>query len=78
MLINLADGKVYHISAVRSFYGVVGVYYAKQNNIAHALYCYLILKSIEPDHPLTQRLGDEIVVQEILKLSKKMGEKKRR
>jgi hypothetical protein len=63
---------IFHVSEVRSFFSVVGSYFARANNLARALYHYCILADVEPDHPATKRLGDEIILKEIDKLSRKM------
>lgn len=69
---------LFHVSEVRSFFSVVGSYYARVNNLARALYQYCILADIEPDHPATKRLGDEIILKEINNLSRKMSQNTRK
>ncbi len=56
---------IFHVSEVRSFFSVVGSYFARKNNLARALYHYGILADIVPDHPATKRLGDEIILKEM-------------
>ncbi|OQX21691.1 MAG: hypothetical protein BWK75_02615 [Candidatus Altiarchaeales archaeon A3] len=65
---------IYHVSEVRSFYSVMGRYYAFKNKIDHALFCYILLKDMDECHPLTELLGKYIVLQElknIFKIQKK-------
>ena len=68
---------IFHVSEVRSFFCVVGSYFARTNNLSRALHHYCILADVEPDHPATKRLGDEIVRKEFEKLSRKMSRYKR-
>ncbi len=63
--------EVFHISEVRAFYSVAGIYFARIGKLARALLCYFILEDAEPDHFVTRRLGDEIIFQEIEKLKRK-------
>ncbi len=73
---------MFHISEVRSFFSVVGTYFARVNNLARALYHYHILTEIAPDHAATKKVGDEIILKEISNLRqtfpKKGGRRKRR
>jgi hypothetical protein len=69
---------VFHVSEVRSFFSVIGSYFARINNLARALYHYGILADIVPDHPATKRLGDEIVLKEIENLSRKISQNTRK
>ena len=68
-----AGVKVFHVSEVRSFYAVTGIYYAKTNKLARALFCYFILNDVDPEHLATQRLGDAIILLELGKLKKMMS-----
>ena len=68
---------IFHVSEVRSFFCVIGSYFARTNNLSRALHHYSILADVEPDHPATKRLGDEIVRKEIERLSRKMSRYKR-
>ncbi|MBN1457538.1 MAG: hypothetical protein JW912_06785 [Sedimentisphaerales bacterium] len=74
--------EMFHVSEVRSFFSVVGSYFVRTNNLARALYHYCMLVDVEPEHPATKRLGDEIILKEIEKLSRKMlrntGKRRRR
>jgi hypothetical protein len=56
---------VFHVSEVRTFLSVTGAYFARVNNLARALYHYCILTDIDPDHPATKKVGDEIILKEI-------------
>jgi hypothetical protein len=73
---------LFHVSQVRSFFSVAGVYFARVNNLARALYHYGILTGIDPDHPATKKVGDEIILQEIDNwnhmISKRMSRRKNR
>ncbi len=67
------DRKIFHISEVRGFFYVVGAYFARANNMARALYYYLALRDIDPNHLSTKLLGDEILIKEIEKLRRKVS-----
>jgi hypothetical protein len=56
---------VFHVSEVRTFFSIVGIYFARMNNLVRALYHYSILTDIDPDHPATKKVGDEIILKEI-------------
>jgi tetratricopeptide (TPR) repeat protein len=75
------DVNLFHISEVRSFYSVVGCYYARANKIARALLYYFLLEEIDPEHYATQRLGNEIISIEIKKIRQRikanLGSRKR-
>lgn len=60
--------KMFHVSEVRSFFSVVGTYFARCNQIARALYHYCMLVDIAPEHHATKRVGDEIVLRELKKV----------
>lgn len=64
------DVEIFHISEVRSFYGIVGRYFALSNNIARALSCYFIVEQVGPEHITLRQLGDEILQQEVKNLGK--------
>ncbi|MDI6792756.1 MAG: hypothetical protein QME81_07825 [bacterium] len=70
--------EMFHVSEVRSFFNVVGIYFARVNKIARALYHYSILADIDPDHPATKRVGDEIILKEIDHLSRKFSKRQSR
>ena len=67
-----ASRTVYHISEVRSFYGTIGTLHARSGNMTRAIFCYLLLQRMDPDHPLSQKLGGEILLKEISKIGKKL------
>ncbi len=73
---------MFHISEVRAFFSVVGVYFARVNNLTRTLYHYGVLTQFAPDHPATKKVGDEIILKEISNLrrtfSKKGSKRKRR
>ena len=66
-----ASRTIYHISEVRSFYSIIGTLHARSGNIARAIFCYFLLQKIDPDHPLSLRLGNEILLKEISKIRRK-------
>lgn len=61
-----------HISEVRSFYSVIGTFHARSGKIARAIYCYFILRQMDPNHPASVRLGDEIMFKEISKIKRNL------
>jgi len=67
--------EVFHISEVRSFYTVVGRYYARSNKIARALFCYFMLEDIDKGHRVVRLLGDEIILKEVEKLKNNLSKK---
>jgi hypothetical protein len=70
--------ELFHVSEVRSFWSVVGVYFARINHLARALYHYCLLQDIVPDHPATKRVGDEILLKEIDHLNRTFSKKRSR
>jgi hypothetical protein len=64
------DVDIFHISEVRSFYGVVGRYFVRSNKIARALFCYFALEGIDIENWNTRLLGEEIIKKEVEKLRK--------
>jgi tetratricopeptide (TPR) repeat protein len=70
-----ASRTIYHISEVRSFYATIGTLHARSGNMSRAIFCYLLIQRIDPDHPLSQKLGSEILLKEISKIRKKMTKK---
>jgi len=67
-LCNPKKSKLYHLSEVRAFYSIVGQYYVFKDKIDHALLCYLLLKQIDEEHPVTVLLGRRIVIHELEKI----------
>ena len=65
--------KVFHVSAVRAFYSVVGSYFARRNKIARAIYCYFILEGAGSDHPVTEKVRNEIMAREIKNMGGKLS-----
>lgn len=63
---------VFHVSEVRAFYSTVGIYYARSNRTARALFCYFIINEADPEHWATEKLGDEIISIEMAKFRKKI------
>jgi tetratricopeptide (TPR) repeat protein len=64
--------KVFHISEVRAFYSTLGIYYARSKKTARAIFSYMILNKVEPEHWATQKLADEIIFMETVKLQQEM------
>lgn len=64
--------KVFHCSEVRAFYATVGAYHAKSNQTTRALYCYFVLESADAGHWAVTQLANEIMLNEIQKLQKKI------
>lgn len=67
---------VFHISAVRGFYFIVGRYFAKAGKIEKAYKSYFVLSDLDKDHQTTETLGQEILSYELDILKK--GFKKRK
>ena len=68
---------MFHVSEVRSFFSVVGVYFARCNQVARALYHYCMLTDIAPEHHATKRVGDEIVLKEMNKVTRRFSQRAR-
>jgi tetratricopeptide (TPR) repeat protein len=68
-----ASRTTYHISEVRSFHSIIGTLHARSGNMTRAIFCYLLLQKIDPDHPLSLRLGNEILLKELSKISRKQN-----
>lgn len=68
---------VFHVSEVRTFYYVVGCYFAMENKLARALYHYFSLAAIGLDHPSVIGLGKNIIFKEIEKLRNPIPPKKK-
>ncbi len=60
---------VFHVSEIRSFYGVVGRYFLRSNNLTRALFCYFTVEEVAPEHRILRQLGDEIIGKELEELS---------
>ncbi|MBU0763656.1 MAG: hypothetical protein KJ607_02350 [Bacteroidetes bacterium] len=73
-----ADKDIFHISEVRSFYSVVGSYFARAGKTARAIYCYFITEQADPEHPVVRLLGDEIIHMEVIKVKNSLAKKIRR
>ncbi len=59
------ERELFHVSEVRAFYAVVGMYHAGNNHLARAFRCYYLLEELNPDHALTLRLANAIVLKEL-------------
>jgi tetratricopeptide (TPR) repeat protein len=67
------EKELFHISEVRAFYALTGMYHAEKNHLARAFHCYYLLEEIDPDHALTIRLARAIVLKEWDDLRQKMN-----
>jgi len=76
MYLLYPEKELFHISEVRAFYGLVGVYHAERNHLARAFHCYFLLEEFDPDHALTLRLAQAIVRKECDNLRQKMNKAK--
>jgi tetratricopeptide (TPR) repeat protein len=65
--------KVFHISAVRSFYFVIGKYFVKRGLIELAYKSYYLISDIDPLHIMAKLLGLEIVGYEMEELQKEFA-----
>jgi hypothetical protein len=74
---HFPEVETFHVSEVRSFFNVVGTYFARANNISRALFHYIVLREIDPDHLATKRVGNEIVAKEIDNLMRKSSRNKK-
>lgn len=70
-----ASRTTYHISEVRSFHFIIGTLHVRSGNISRAIFYYLLLQKIDPDHPLSLQLGNEILLKEISKIRRKIKRK---
>jgi len=61
---DAGDSPVFHASEVQSFYCVTGRYYARNQQFAHAIKCYFIIKRANPDCPHLTVLAREIFIAE--------------
>jgi hypothetical protein len=68
------ETKVFHISAVRSFYFVVGKYFARIKKIEKAYKAYFLLYDLDKKHNMTISLRHDIIFYELEHI-KKMLEK---
>lgn len=44
---DAGSSPTFHFSEIRSFYSVVGRYYAKSNRLARAIACYFIIETVD-------------------------------
>ena len=65
--------KVFHISAVRSFYFVIGKYFVRSGIIELAYKSYYLISDLDPTHIMAKVLGREIVEYEIQELNKEFA-----
>jgi len=61
---NVGGNPVFHGIEVQSFYAVMGSYYARNKQLAHAIKCYFIVEEADPECPHLNVLAREIVVAE--------------
>ena len=72
------EKELFHISEVRAFYALTGMYHAEGNHLARTFACYYLLEEIDPDHALTLRLARAIVRKEWDNLRQKMSKTRAR
>jgi len=58
------ENPVFHVSEVKSFYTVLGRYYARNKLLAYAIKCYFIVESAEPESPHINLLARDIITAE--------------
>jgi tetratricopeptide (TPR) repeat protein len=58
----------FHVSEVVGFMGIMGTYFAEIGEFETADRYYQILEQLDPDHPITTRLGVKLVVHALSKL----------
>jgi len=61
---NSGENPVFHGVEVQSFYNVIGRYYARNKQLAHAIKCYFIVEKADPECPHLNVLSQEILVAE--------------
>jgi len=61
---NAGDHPVFHGAEVQAFYTVIGRYYAKNKQLAHAIKCYFIIEEADPECPHLNVLAREIFTAE--------------
>ncbi len=61
---NAGENPVFHGVEVQSFYTVIGRYYARNKQLAHAIKCYFIVEGADPECPHLNVLAREILVAE--------------
>lgn len=64
--------EAFHISAVRGFYYVIGMYFIRAGKAELAYKSYFLLSDLDIDNPSTQILGHEIIGHEIKALKRSM------
>jgi tetratricopeptide (TPR) repeat protein len=60
-----SDDGFYHISEIRAFYSIIGMYYATIGKIAQALDCYSMLVKLEGKTASSGRLAQAVVMAEM-------------
>ena len=58
----------FHVSEVVGFMGIIGTYFAEIEEFETADRYYQILEELDPDHPITTRLGVKLMLHNIEKL----------
>jgi len=61
---NEGENPVFHGVEVQSFYTVIGRYYARNKQFAHAIKCYFIVEEADPECPHLNVLAREILAAE--------------
>lgn len=68
-----ASKQAYHISEIRNFYSIVGVYHAVTGDISKALWCYHLMTQVEGKTPHSTRIAQVVVAEELKVIMKKLG-----
>jgi tetratricopeptide (TPR) repeat protein len=68
LLLMYPDRKVFHISEVMAFYGFMGQYFAAKKEFRKARIYYKILRDLDPEHPMTELVGFDIIKSAFAKL----------
>ena len=68
---------VFHISAVRGFYYVIGRYFAQIEKIEWAYKSYFLLSDLDSTHETTEVLGQEILAYELREFKKTLGKREK-
>jgi len=61
---DVGENPVFHAVEVQSFYTVIGRYYARNKQLAHAIKCYFIVEKADPESSSLKVLSQEIFIAE--------------
>lgn len=68
------DGREFHYSEVRSFYTVVGSFYARENEIVKAIVCWNLVKQVDEEHGAHRMLAQEIIRSQLARVQGDMSQ----